>query len=62
MQPVLNAFGDRVHYLRDNLNAAAISSLQGTSGQIDTNVQDLIKDMDASINEANSFIDNMKKE
>jgi septation ring formation regulator EzrA len=61
MKPVLDAFQDRVHFLRDNLNAAAISSLGQTSAEINTNVQDLIAQMDASINEANSFIDNMKK-
>jgi Protein of unknown function (DUF2959) len=61
MKPVLDAYQDRVHFLRDNLNAAAISSLGKTSADINTNVQDLITQMDASINEANSFIDNMKK-
>jgi hypothetical protein len=61
MKPVLDAFADRVHFLNDNLNAAAISSLQGTSAEINTNVQNLIQDMDTSINEANAFIDNMKK-
>jgi len=61
MQPVLGAFKDRVHFLRDNLNAAAISSLSTESADIDTKVQGLIQDMDGSINEANSFIDNMNK-
>jgi hypothetical protein len=61
MKPVLDAFQDRVHFLRDNLNAAAISSLSNNSAGIDTDVQKLIQDMDASINEANAFIDNMKK-
>jgi uncharacterized protein YukE len=61
MKPVLDAFQDRVHFLRDNLNAAAISSLSSTSADISTNVQSLIQDMDKSINEANAFIDNMKK-
>jgi hypothetical protein len=61
MKPVLGAFHDRVLTLNDNLNAAAISSIQATSAQISTDVQNLIQDMDASINEANAFIDNMKK-
>jgi hypothetical protein len=61
MQPVLDAFHDTVLTLKHDLNAAAISSLQGTSVDISNNVQSLIQDMDASINEANSFIDNMKK-
>lgn len=61
MQPVLGAFHDEVLTLKHDLNAAAISSLQATSAGISNDVQNLIKDMDASINEANAFIDNMKK-
>ena len=60
MQPVLKAFGDQVLFLKHNLNAQAIASLQTTSQQIDQNVQALIKDMEASINEANQFITQMK--
>jgi ElaB/YqjD/DUF883 family membrane-anchored ribosome-binding protein len=60
MQPVLKAFGDQVLFLKHNLNAQAIASLQTTSQQIDQNVQALIKDMEASINEANEFISQMK--
>jgi hypothetical protein len=61
MQPVLDKFHDAVLTLKHDLNAAAISSLQSTSVDISNNVQSLIKDMDASIDEANAFIDNMKK-
>jgi hypothetical protein len=61
MKPVLNAFHDEVLTLKHDLNAAAISSLQATSAGISNDVQNLIKDMDSSINEANAFIDNMKK-
>ena len=60
MQPVLKAFGDQVLFLKHNLNAQAIASLEGTSAQIDKDVQALIKDMEASINEANEFISQMK--
>jgi hypothetical protein len=60
MQPVLKAFGDQVLFLKHNLNAQAIASLQTTSQQIDANVQTLIKDMEASINEANQFISQLK--
>jgi hypothetical protein len=61
MQPVLGAFHDQVLFLKHNLNAAAISSLHETAAGIDTDVQQLVSDMEASINESNSFIDNMKK-
>jgi len=60
MEPVLKAFHDQVLFLKHNLNAAAISSLQTTAAGIDADVQALIKDMEASINEANQFISQMK--
>ena len=61
MKPVLRAFNDQVLYLKHNLNAAAIASLQGTAVQIDKDVSALIADMEKSINEANAFVANMEK-
>jgi Skp family chaperone for outer membrane proteins len=61
MDPVLGAFKDQVLFLKHNLNARAISSLQGDAAQIRTDINALIKDMDASIREANAFIDQMSK-
>ena len=61
MDPVLRAFHDQVLFLKHNLNAQAISSLSTTTAQIQSDIQSLIKDMDASISEANAFIDNLKK-
>ena len=60
MQPVLVAFHDQVLFLKHNLNAQAVASLQTTAAGIETDVQALIKDMEASINEANAFIAQMK--
>jgi hypothetical protein len=60
MQPVLTAFHDQVLFLKHNLNAQAVASLQSTAAGIDKDVQALIKDMEASINEANDFIKQMK--
>ena len=60
MTPVLAAFKDRVLFLKHNLNAAAIASLQTTSAGIDTDVAQLIKDMEASIAEADSFVSQLK--
>ena len=60
MQPVLAAFKDQVLYLKHNLNAQAIASLQTTAATIETDVAALIKEMDASIAEANEFISQMK--
>jgi hypothetical protein len=60
MQPVLAAFHDQVLFLKHNLNAQAVASLQTTAAGIETDVQALIKDMEASISEANQFIAQMK--
>jgi hypothetical protein len=60
MQPVLRAFHDQVLFLKHNLNAQAIASLQTTASGINDNVQQLIKDMENSINQANDFINHMK--
>src|SRR5215217_7101972 len=60
MEPVLKTFKTQVLYLKHNLNAAAISSLQTQVVGIQGDVDRLIKDMETSINEANSFISQMK--
>ena len=60
MDPVLKKFKEQVLFLKHNLNAQAISSLQTQVTGIQGDVDKLIKDMDASIQEANSFISQMK--
>lgn len=59
--PVLTIFNDQVLYLKHNLNAQAISSLKGELNVIESDVSSLIKAMEASIDEANSFIKTMEK-
>lgn len=61
MTPVLQAFNDQVLFLKANLNAAAVSSLQDTAIEIEDDVTKLIAEMDASINEANEFIESLGK-
>jgi hypothetical protein len=61
MQPVLTAFNDQVLFLKHNLNAQAIASLQTTAKGIEQDVAKLIADMEASIAEANDFINQMSK-
>jgi len=56
MDPVLAAFKDQVLYLKHNLNAKAIASLEGELTTIRSNVDRLIKEMESSIAEADSFI------
>jgi hypothetical protein len=60
MDPVLAVFKDHVLELKHKLNAAAIASLSGTATELDAEVQSLIKDMQASIKEADDFIGRMK--
>ncbi len=56
MDPVLAAFKDQVLYLKHNLNAKAIASLEGELSTIRSDVDALIKEMEKSIAEADAFI------
>jgi uncharacterized protein YoxC len=60
MAPVLTSFRDHVLYLKHNLNAQAIASLQGDLGGIENDVGRLIAEMERSIAEAQSFIKTME--
>lgn len=59
MTPVLDAFRDQVLFLKHNLNARAIASLQGELAGIEKDVAALIRDMEASIEKSQKFIDDM---
>lgn len=61
MEPVLSAFRDQTLFLKHNLNAQAIASLQDDATQIQGDVQRLIQDMQRSIDEATAFIDQMSQ-
>jgi hypothetical protein len=60
IDPVLSAFKDQVLFLKHNLNAQAIASLQSELVIIENDVARLIREMEKSIEEANSFIENMQ--
>lgn len=60
MDPVLDAFRDQVLFLKHNLNARAIASLEGELGLIETNVAELIEDMETSIARSQAFIEEMQ--
>ena len=62
MEPVLRAFNDQVLFLKHNLNARAIASLQTELASVEAEVNSLIRDMEASIKEADTFINAMAKE
>jgi len=60
--PVLTAFRDQVLFLKHNLNAQAIASLQSELVGVESDIADLIQEMEKSIGEANSFIKTMLEE
>ena len=59
IEPVLSVFRDQVLYLKHNLNAKALASLQDEAAQIETDVNRLIQDLSAAIAEADRFIQQM---
>lgn len=61
MKPVLAQLKDQVLYLKHNLNAAAIGSLKGEASNIQTQIENLIAQMNTSIAEADAFIKTMPK-
>jgi SMC interacting uncharacterized protein involved in chromosome segregation len=61
MEPVLQAFQDQVLFLKHNLNARAIDSLQGELGSIETDVAQFIREMERSIAESEAFISNLQE-
>jgi hypothetical protein len=59
MEPVLTLFQDQVLFLRHNLNARAIGSLETELGNIEKATMTLIEEMERSIDEAGRFIASM---
>ncbi|MGI9275831.1 MAG: DUF2959 domain-containing protein, partial [Endozoicomonas sp.] len=62
MQPVLDAFQDQVLYLKHNLNSQAIAALKGEFGSIKSDIEQLIRDMQRSIDESRRFVDSLKEQ
>ncbi|MEO1151841.1 MAG: DUF2959 domain-containing protein [Pseudomonadota bacterium] len=59
MGPVLELYEDQVLFLKHNLNARAISSLDAERIKIESRVNDLIEEMNTAIAEADAFIATM---
>ena len=59
IDPVLAVFRDQVLFLKHNLNARAIASIQNELVSVETDVASLIRGMEASISEADGFIKTM---
>jgi len=60
MEPVLRTFRDQVLYLKHNLNARAIGALRVELASVEANTAALIREMNASIAEAQRFISSME--
>lgn len=60
MHPVLQAFQDQVLFLKHNLNAMAIASIQKEVDAIEEDVAELITEMEKAIAEAEAFIAQMR--
>ena len=62
IEPVLKPLRDQVLYLKHNLNARALSAIKGELVKVDAQVDQLVKDMNKSIAEADKFIQSMDKD
>lgn len=60
MDPVLRIFRDNVLFLKHNLNAQAIGSLQGEFTNLKGEIDALIKKMNTAIESSNKFIADIK--
>lgn len=61
MEPVLKIFGDNVLFLKHNLNAQAIGSLQSEFANLKTEISGLLAKMNDAIASSNEFIENLDK-
>lgn len=61
MSPILANLKDYVLFLKHNLNAQAMGTLQGEAVSIETNVNRLIRDISQSIKEADAFLAVLEK-
>ncbi len=60
MEPVLVTFRDNVLFLKHNLNAQAVASLDSTTRALQGDIGRLVADMEKAIKEADAFISAMK--
>ncbi len=60
MKPVLSTMRDNVLYLKHNLNAQAIGSLETTFAELEGDIEVLISRMNQSIERSNEFISQMQ--
>ena len=56
LDPVLGKLKDHVLFLKHNLNAQAIGGLKAESGKIQSDIEDLMKEMNSSITQSEALI------
>ncbi|HHX8278317.1 TPA: DUF2959 domain-containing protein [Vibrio diabolicus] len=61
MTPVLNTLRDNMLYLKHNLNASAIGSLQGEFSSLEKDIQFAIKQMNEAIAESDKFLQKLNQ-
>ena len=61
MEPVLSSLHDNVLYLKHNLNAQAVTAIQGEFTNLKRDIKVLMDDMNKSIADSNKFIEQMNK-
>ena len=62
LEPVLVPLRDQVLFLKHNLNAKAIAGLHAELGGVEASVDSLVRDMDAAIAQADTFIAALRQE
>ena len=62
LDPALQPMRDQVLFLKHNLNARAVAGLKGEVAKVDAQVNQLVKDLNAAISEADRFIANLESE
>ncbi|MBA5762887.1 DUF2959 domain-containing protein [Vibrio sp. 404] len=60
MTPVLNALRDNTLFLKHNLNASAIGSLQGEFVSLEKEIESAIAQMNQAINESDKFLNKLQ--
>lgn len=62
LEPALSPLRDQVLFMKHNLNARAIAGLSSELSSVQTNVDQLVRDMEVAISQADTFIASLQAE
>lgn len=62
LEPALAPLRDQVLFMKHNLNAKAIAGLDAEVGEVQANVDQLVREMEAAIREADAFIQTLQED